>query len=123
MKKSGASLFSHRIITFSRTKLRHQRIYDVLSIQENKMTSMDENTTEVQTIETTSMESRQLHSSLKEAMKKMAEFSGENNEPDIDEWLFDLTNLFSLMKLNDETKILETMGKLTGPALKWYQEN
>jgi len=95
----------------------------VLSIQENKMTSMDENTTEVQTIETTSMESRQLHSSQKEAMKKMAEFSGENNEPDIDEWLFDLTNLFSFMKLNDETKILETMGKLTGPALKWYQEN
>jgi hypothetical protein len=69
------------------------------------------------------MENRQLHSSQKEAMKKMAEFSGENNELDIDEWLFDLTNLFSLMKLNDETKILETMGKLTGPALKWYQEN
>ena len=83
----------------------------------------DAHTTDVKTIETTSMENRQLHSSQKEAMKKMAEFSGENNEPDIDEWLFDLTNLFSLMKLNDETKILETMGKLTGPALKWYQEN
>jgi hypothetical protein len=27
------------------------------------------------------------------------------------------------MKLKDETKILETMGKLTGPALRWYQEN
>ncbi|CAF5162562.1 unnamed protein product, partial [Rotaria magnacalcarata] len=45
------------------------------------------------------------------------------NETDIDEWLFDLNNLFSLMKLKDETKILETMGKLTGPALRWYQEN
>ncbi|CAF1977926.1 unnamed protein product [Rotaria magnacalcarata] len=27
------------------------------------------------------------------------------------------------MKLKDETKILETMGKLTGPTLRWYQEN
>jgi len=42
---------------------------------------------------------------------------------DIDEWLYDLTNLFSLMRLKDETKILETMGKLTGLALRWYQEN
>ncbi|CAF5052130.1 unnamed protein product [Rotaria sp. Silwood1] len=49
----------------------------------------------------------------------MAEFSGEANEIDIDEWLFDLNNLFSLMKLKGETKILETMGKLTGPALRW----
>ena len=73
--------------------------------------------------EITSMELRQLHSSQKEAMKKIAEFSGEPNELDIDEWLFDLTNLFSLMKLKDETRILETMGKLTGPALRWYQEN
>ena len=74
-------------------------------------------------IEKTSMESRQLHSSQKEAMKKIPEFSGEENELDIDEWLFDLTNLFQLMKLNDETKILETMGKLTGPALRWYQQH
>ena len=73
--------------------------------------------------ETTSMETRQLHSSQKEAMKKITEFSGELNELDIDEWLYDLTNLFSLMKLKDETKILETMGKLTGPALRWYKEN
>ena len=73
--------------------------------------------------EMTSMETRQLHSSQKEAMKKIAEFSGEPNEMDIDEWLFDLTNLFSLMKLKDDTRILETMGKLTGPALRWYQEN
>jgi hypothetical protein len=70
-----------------------------------------------------SMEIRQLHSSQKEAMKKMSEFSGESTNIGIDEWLFDLTNLFSLMKLKDETRILETMGKLTGPALKWYQEN
>jgi hypothetical protein len=69
------------------------------------------------------MELRQLHSSQKEAMKKIAEFSGEPNELDIDEWLCDLTNLFSLMKLNNESRILETMGKLTGPALRWYQEN
>lgn len=78
---------------------------------------------EISSTENTSMESRQLHSSRKEAMKKILEFSGEDNELDIDEWLFDLTNLFSLMKLKDETKILETMGKLTGPALRWYQEN
>ncbi|CAF1339298.1 unnamed protein product, partial [Rotaria sp. Silwood1] len=77
----------------------------------------------MQEMETTSMEARQLHSSQKEAMKKLAEFSGEANELDIDEWLFDLNNLFSLMKLKDETKILEAMGKLTGPALRWYQEN
>jgi len=69
------------------------------------------------------MEARQLHSSQKEAMKKIIEFSGECNEVDIDEWLLDLTNLFSLMKLKDETNILETMGKLIGAALKWYQEN
>ncbi|CAF3112847.1 unnamed protein product, partial [Rotaria sp. Silwood2] len=74
-------------------------------------------------METTSMETRQLHSSQKEAMKKIAEFSGEDNELDIDEWLYDLNNLFSLMKLKDDTRILETMGKLTGPALRWYQDN
>ncbi|CAF4131799.1 unnamed protein product, partial [Rotaria sordida] len=74
-------------------------------------------------METTSMDTRQLHSSQQEAMKKIAEFSGEANETDIDEWLFDLNNLFSLMKLKDETRILETMSKLTGPALRWYQDN
>jgi hypothetical protein len=74
-------------------------------------------------MEINSMETRQLHSSQKEAMKKIMEFSGESTELNIDEWLFDLTNLFSLMKLKDDTKILETMGKLTGPALRWYQEN
>lgn len=77
----------------------------------------------MQEVETTPMETRQLHSSQKEAMKKITEFSGEANELDIEEWLFDLNNLFSLMKLKDETRILETMGKLTGPALRWYQEN
>jgi len=79
--------------------------------------------TQVTSMEMSSMESRQLHSGQKEAMKKIPEFSGEENELDIDEWLFDLTNLFSLMKLTDETKILETMGKLTGPALRWYQQH
>lgn len=69
------------------------------------------------------MEGRQLHSSQQEALKKIPEFSGEDNEHEINEWLFDLTNLFSLIKLNDETKILETMSKLTGPALRWYQQN
>ena len=78
---------------------------------------------ETTSMEMTSMESRQLHSSQKEAMKKILEFSGESADLDIGEWLFDLTNLFSVMKLNDETRILETMGKLTGPALRWYQEN
>ena len=62
---------------------------------------------EMTSIEMTSMEARQLHSSQKEAMKKIIEFSGEANDLDIDEWLYDLTNLFSLMKLKDETKILE----------------
>ncbi len=84
---------------------------------------METTSIEMTSMETTSMETRQLHSSQKEALKKILEFSGESNELDIDEWLFDLTNLFSLMKLKDETKILETMGKLTGPALRWYQEN
>ena len=64
-------------------------------------------TTQTQTVQMNPMETRQLHSSQKEAMKKIAEFSGESNELDIDEWLFDLTNLFSLMKLKDETKILK----------------
>ncbi|CAF4040856.1 unnamed protein product [Rotaria sp. Silwood1] len=77
----------------------------------------------MQEMDTTAMETRQLHSIQQEAMKKIAEFSGEANEIDIDEWLFDLNNLFSLMKLKDETRILETMGKLTGPALRWYQDN
>jgi hypothetical protein len=85
----------------------------MLSTQEMETTSM----------EMTSMERKQLYASQKEALKKIAEFSGEHNELDVDEWLFDLTNLFSLMKLKDESKILETMGKLTGPALRWYQEN
>ena len=71
----------------------------------------------------TSIESKQLHSSQKEAMKKIAEFSGEPNDLDVNEWLSDLTSLFSVMKLKDDSKILETMGKLTGPALRWYQEN
>lgn len=77
----------------------------------------------MQEMEINSMETRQLHSSQKKAMKKMAEFSGESNELDINEWLYDLTNLFSLIKLKDEARILETMGELTGPALRWYQEN
>jgi hypothetical protein len=47
------------------------------------------------------METLQLHSEQKEAMKKIPEFSGEDNELDIDEWLFDLKNLFSLMKLKE----------------------
>ena len=51
-----------------------------------------------------SMETRQPHSSHKEAMKKLLEFSGDSDDLDIDEWLFDLTNLFSIMKLKDETK-------------------
>ncbi|CAF2910753.1 unnamed protein product [Rotaria sp. Silwood2] len=74
-------------------------------------------------METASMETRQLHSSQKEAMNKIAEFSGEVNDIDIDEWLFGLNYLFLLMKLKDETKVLETMSKLTGSALRWYQEN
>jgi hypothetical protein len=73
--------------------------------------------------EFTSMDLRQLHSSQQEAMKKINEFSGEPNESDIDEWLYDLTNLFTVMKLKDETRILLTMGKLIGPALRWYQAN
>lgn len=72
---------------------------------------------------TTSMDVRQLHSSQQEALRRIVEFSGESNEPDIDEWLYDLTNLFTLMKLKDETRILETMGKLNGSALRWYQEH
>ncbi len=89
------------------------------------MTTNESSTQEIETTssEMTSMDMRQLHSSQQEAMKKIIEFSGESNELDIDEWLFDLTNLFTLMKLKDETKILETMGKLVGPALRWYQEN
>ena len=39
----------------------------------------------MQEIEMNSMETRQLHSSQKEAMKKRSEFSGESNENDIDE--------------------------------------
>ena len=56
--------------------------------------------TQVTSMEMSSMESRQLHSGQKEAMKKIPEFSGEENELVIDEWLFDLTNLFSLIKIN-----------------------
>jgi hypothetical protein len=74
-------------------------------------------------VQTTSMDVRQLHSSQQEALRRIVEFPGESNESDIDEWLYDLTNLFTLMKLKDETKILETMWKLTGPALRWYQEH
>lgn len=118
MKKSGVNLLPHEIITYSPTRIRNKKKKDISHIQRMETTSM-----EMTSIETTSMENRQLHSSQKEAMKKIAEFSGESNELDIDEWLFDLTNLFSLMKLKDESKILETMGKLTGPALRWYQEN
>jgi len=118
VKKSGVNLLPHEIITYSPTRIRNKKKEDISRIQRMETTSM-----EMTSIETTSMENRQLHSSQKEAMKKIAEFSGESSELDVDEWLFDLTNLFSLMKLKDETKILETMGKLTGPALRWYQEN
>ena len=69
------------------------------------------------------MDIRQLHSSRQEVLKKINEFSGESNELDIDEWLYDLTKVFSLMQLKDETRILETMAKLTGSVLQWYQEN
>lgn len=69
------------------------------------------------------MEDRQLHSSQKEALKKIPEFSGETNEVDVDEWLSNLTNLFDMIKLSHAARILETMGKLNGSALRWYQEN
>ncbi|CAF4068596.1 unnamed protein product, partial [Rotaria sordida] len=113
IKQSGTNLLPYDLITNSPTRIRNKKQNDILVMQETETTS----------IETTSMEVQQLHSSQKEAMKKIAEFSGEANEIDIDEWLFDLNNLFSLMKLKDETRILETMGKLTGPALRWYQDN
>ncbi|CAF1437735.1 unnamed protein product [Rotaria sordida] len=106
--QSGENNLSYELITNSPTRIRNKKINDISFMQE---------------METNSMETRQLHSSQKEAMKKITEFSGESNELSIDDWLFDLTNLFSLMKLKDETKILETMGKLTGPALRWFQEN
>ena len=63
--------------------------------------------------ELTSMESRQLHSSQKEAMKKIMEFSGESNELDIDEWLFDLTNIYTVMK---EYKLID----FAHEWLKWF---
>ncbi len=88
-----------------------------------KTTSMNDNISPTTSIDSTSMERRQLHSSQQEALKKINDFSGESNDLDVDEWLFDLTNLFSLMKLTDETKILLTMGKLNGLALRWYQEH
>lgn len=86
-------------------------------------TSTGASVTPTNPMQLSSMESRQLHSGQQEAFKKIPEFSGEDNEQDIEEWLFHLTNLFSLMRLNDETKVPETMGKLTGPALKWYQQH
>lgn len=87
--------------------------------------STESSTAEMKTTpgQTTSMDVRQLHSSQQEALRRIVEFSGESNETDIDGWIYDLTNLFTLMKLKDETKILETMGKLTGSALRWYQEH
>ncbi|CAF1443012.1 unnamed protein product, partial [Rotaria sp. Silwood1] len=108
IKKSGANILSYELITNSPTRIRNKK--------QNNMSFMQE-------METTPMEDRQIYLSQKEVMKRIAEFSGEADELDIDEWLFDLNNLFSLMKLKDETKILEAMGKLTGPALMWYQEN
>ena len=108
IKTNKTNLLSYAIITYSPTRIRNR--------QTEKMSFLQET-------EPSSMETRQLHSSQKEAMKKMIEFSGECNELDIDEWLFDLNNLFLIMKFKDESKILETMGKLTGPALRWYQEN
>jgi len=92
-------------------------------MEEIEKASNEITSNEMSLIEMTSMKTRQLHSSQKEAMKRIVEFSGESAELDIDEWLFDLTNLFSVVKLKDETKVLEIMGKLKGPALRWYQEN
>jgi hypothetical protein len=93
------------------------------STQEMEMNSVQTTSMQTNPVQINSMETRQLHSSQQEALKKITEFSGASNELDIDEWLYDFTNLFSIMKLKDETKILETMGKLTGPAVRWYQEN
>ena len=129
MKHGGAELYPHEIITNPPTQQRKKKENNVMSSSHTPTTPIttthapltDE--TKIKATQVTSMESRQLHSGQKEAMKKIPEFSGEENELDIDEWLFDLTNLFSLMKLTDETKILETMAKLTGSALRWYQEN
>jgi hypothetical protein len=138
VKKNNTALLPYEIITHSPTTHRKKNNLDSperhFTDPNNTLTdSVRSNETPIdQHFHTTAsepeaemdlMEIRQLHSSQKEAMKKIAEFSGESTDIGIDEWLFDLTNLFSLMKLKDETKILETMGKLTGPALKWYQEN
>jgi hypothetical protein len=112
VKRNSDELFPHDIITYLSTTIRGKKI------EHTQMTSREATSTE-----SNAMEARQLHSSQKEAMRKLVDFSGESDETDIEEWLYDLTNLFALMKLKDETKILETMGKLTGPALRWYQEN
>ncbi len=108
VKKNNIQLIPHELITYPSTRTRTEKTPGLSNMTEAEMNSMT---------------TRQLHSSQKEALKKISEFSGESNELDVDEWLFDLTNLFTIMQLNDETKILETMGKLAGPALRWYQEN
>jgi hypothetical protein len=138
VKKNNVALLPYEIITHSPTTHRKKNNLDPLkrhltdfdsvltNSAESNETPIDQHfhtTTSGPETEMDPMETRQLHSSQKEAMKKIPEFSGESTDIGIDEWLFDLTNLFSLMKLKDETKILETMGKLIGPALKWYQEN
>ena len=68
IRKSRANLLSYEIITNSPTRIRNKKSNDMSLTQE---------------METTPMETRQLHSSQKEATKKMAEFSGEANELDI----------------------------------------
>ncbi len=62
-----------------------------IDLTSTQMSSTNINSTDTNLMETTSMATRQLHSSQKEALKKILEFSGESNELDIDEWLFDLT--------------------------------
>ena len=123
IKRTGANLLPYELITNSPTRIRKKKLNNISAMQGTETTSMETTSMESTSREITSMETQQLHSSQKEAMKKISEFSGEANELDIDEWLFDLNNLFSLMKLKNERRILETMGKLTGPALRWYQEN
>ena len=65
IRKTKSSLFSYEIITYPRPKIRKRKDDDITTMAENKLTSM---------------ESRRLHSSQKETIKRITVFSGESNE-------------------------------------------
>ena len=67
---------------------------------------------EATTTELNWTETRQMHSGRKEVMRKLGDYSRDSDAIDVEEWQFELTNLFASMKLKDKARVSEPYSEL-----------